>query len=365
MDAEEQIESGIRADGPEDLRTLEDMIAADEAAETRQQSGDTGRDEAGRFKSSSAKDAQRAGERLTPEEIKASDFRKPEAKAKATADTAATKPAETETETKPDDSTAAADQAKADEAADAGKSAYRKEIDRRERSWESLNKQKAEFQAQRDEFELQRKTLEARERHLATKAGAAKLNGYTAEDYDAAAPKFEAQALAFEQAGDFDKADQQRELALKAREAAGQLRSRNPAGDGVTQAWQKLKSDLPEALNVQSPLNRELRALIQSRPDLLGDDAGPYRVAVLAGRKLVAQLESETAKLRGEAARVPELLKQVEALTAQNRELEQRVSIPGGGGSLNRGMGSERKNFASLTTAEQEDALNRELAGAL
>jgi hypothetical protein len=174
MDAEEQIESGIRADGPEDLRTLEDMIAADEAAETRPTSGDTSRDEAGRFKSSSAKDAQRAGERLTPEEIKASDFRKPEAKAKATADTAATKPAETETETKPDDSTAAADQAKADEAADAGKSAYRKEIDRRERSWESLNKQKAEFQAQRDEFELQRKTLEARERHLATKAGAAK-----------------------------------------------------------------------------------------------------------------------------------------------------------------------------------------------
>ena len=357
MDAEEQIESGIRADGPEDLRTLEDMIAADEAAETRQQSGDTGRDEAGRGKSSSAKDAQRAGERLTPEEIKASDFRKPEAKAKATADTAATKPAETETETKPDDSTAA-DQAKAEDPNDAGKSAYRKEIDRRERSWESLNKQKAEFQAQRDEFELQRKTLEARERHLATKAGAAKLNGYTAEDYDAAAPKFEAQALAFEQAGDFDKADQQRELAVKAREAAGQLRSRNPAGDGVTQAWQKLKSDLPEALNVQSPLNRELRALIQSRPDLLGDDAGPYRVAVLAGRKLVAQLE-------GEAAKVPELLKQVEALTAQNRELEQRVSIPGGGGSLNRGMGSERRNFASMSTAEQEDALNRELAGAL
>jgi len=108
-----------------------------------------------------------------------------------------------------------------------------------------------------------------------------------------------------------------------------------------------------------------LRALIQSRPDLLGDDAGPYRVAVLAGRKLVAQLEGETAKLRGEAAKVPELLKQVEALTAQNRELEQRVSIPGGGGSLNRGMGSERRNFASMTTAEQEDALNRELAGAL
>jgi hypothetical protein len=368
MDAETEIENGIRADGPEDLQTLESLIAADEAADAAKSGGDSGRDDKGRFKGSSAKDAQRAGERLTPEQISARDFRKPEAKAGGDADTSATKPADKSTEQAAADAAAAAQQkaetdAAAQEAADAGKSSYRKEIERRERSWQELNKQKEAAKAREDELELREKTLVARERALATRGQAAKLNGYTAEDYDAAAPKFEAQAAVFEQAGNFDEADKQRALAEKAREAAAQLRARNPAGDAVTQSWQKLKSDLPEALNAASPLNRELRALIQTRPDLLGDEAGPYRVAVLAGRKLVAQLEGEKNKLAAEAQQVPGLKQQVEALTAKVRELEQLTSLPGGGGNLNRGGGSGGKSFSTMTLAEQEAAIERELAG--
>lgn len=369
MDAETEIENGIRADGPNDLQTLESLIAADEAADAAKSSSDSGRDDKGRFKpGSSAKDAQRAGERLTPEEISARDFRKPEAKAGGDADTSATKPADKSTEQAAADAAAAQQKAEteaaAQDAADAGKSSYRKEIERRERSWQELNKQKEEFKARADELELREKTLAARERALATRGQSAKLNGYTAEEYEAAAPKFEAQAAVFEQAGNFDEADKQRALADRAREAAAQLRARNPAGDAVTQSWQKLKSDLPEALNAASPLNRELRALIQTRPDLLGDEAGPYRVAVLAGRKLVAQLEGEKNKLAAEAQQVPGLKQQVEALTAKVRELEQLTSLPGGGGAQNRGGNSGGKSFHTMTLAEQEAVIERELAGA-
>ena len=78
-------------------------------------------------------------------------------------------------------------------------------------------------------------------------------------------------------------------------------------------------------------------------------------VAVLAGRKLVAQLEGERNKFAAEAQQVAGLKQQVEALTAKNRELEQSISIPGGGGSMNRGQAHGRENFAAMSSARRRE----------
>lgn len=362
MDDELQIEAGSEPNAQQnDADRLEAMIAADEAADAAKSKVVT-RGEDGKFKSASAKAAPRAGERLTPEEISAA---KPEGDAgsldgQPKAETPG-KQQEPESKAQTDDSSKATTE---NTEAEAGKSTYRKEVERRERSWQELNKQKEELKRERDEIELLRQTVTARETALRR---VPQRNGYTADAYEAAAPKFEAKARELEMAGDFEKADEQRALAQSAKETAAELRKQAPAGALTSdEAWKRLKTDLPEALNVTSPLNRELRALIQTRPDLLADEAGPYRVAVLAGRKLVAGLEQELARHQGESRKVPELTKQVETLTARVRELESMTSPAGdgGGGAANRGNGRGR-DFHSMSTAEQEAHIERELAGVL
>lgn len=359
MDDELQIGDGAEPNAQQnDADRLEAMIAADEAADAAQSKVVT-RGEDGKFKSASAKAAPRAGERLTPEQISAA---KPEGDAGSSDGQPKT---ETPGEQQPESKVQTDDSSKGNEAeAEAGKSNYRKEVERRERSWQELNRQKEELKRERDEFDLQRQTVTEREKALRR---VPQRNGYTADAYEAAAPKFEAKARELEMAGDFEKADEQRQLAESAKVTAAELRKQAP-GAGLTsdEAWKRLKTDLPEALNVTSPLNRELRALIQTRPDLLADEAGPYRVAVLAGRKLVAGLEQELARHQGESRKVPELTKQVETLTARVRELEGKTSPAGdgGGGAANRGNGRGR-DFNAMTTAEQEAHIERELAGVL
>ena len=384
METEDQIEAGIKPDAPEDLQTLESLIAADEAADAAQSAGGQQRDTAtGKFTKqgasasggSASQDAPRAGERLTPEQIKATPGAA-KANGKVAGNGVPPKTTQQAGDNKQQDQT---NQQQAGDTSprpspqggdgedDAGKTPYRKETERRERSWQELNKQKEQFKAEREAFELEKQTVTAREQAVQRRNVTPRLNGYTADEYAAAAPKFEARALELERQGEFDKADEQRQMGENAKAAAEQLRRQQPpVQTGVQETWTKLKGDLPEALNVNNPLNRELRALIQQRPDLLGDEAGPYRVAVLAGRKLVAGLEQELTRHKAESARVPELLQQVESLTARVQELEAMTSPAGdgGGGAANRGNG-RGDNFADMSTAQQERAIDRELAGVL
>lgn len=378
METEDQIEAGIQPDAPEDLQTLESLIAADEAADAAQTAGGQQRDTAtGKFTKQGASansDAPRAGERLTPDEIKATPGAA-KANGKVAGNGVPPKTTQQAGDNKQQDQTNQQQAAGEPQGGkdgkgsdpDSDKTPYRRETERRERSWQELNKQKEQFKAEREAFELEKQTVTAREQAVQRRNVTPRLNGYTADEYAAAAPKFEARALELERLGEFDKADEQRQMGENAKAAAEQLRRQQPPVQaGVQETWTKLKGDLPEALNVNNPLNRELRALIQQRPDLLGDEAGPYRVAVLAGRKLVAGLEQELNRHKAESAKVPELLQQVESLTARVQELEAMTSPAGdgGGGAANRGNG-RGDNFADMSTAQQERAIERELAGVL
>jgi len=362
MTDELEIDSGIQPDAPGDLQRLEQLIAGDEAADAAK-AQESGRDEAGRFApKASAKNAQRAGERLTPEEIKAQ-------RANGDGSQSATESNQQQQQQpgKREDGKAGAEQQQTNDQAkpedEAGKSTYRKENERRERSWQELNKQKEEFKAQQAQFEIEKQTVIQREQALRR---VPKRNGFTAEQFEAGVQKFENLAAHYEQAGDYAKADEQRQLAENAKAAAADLRKQAPGAARTSeQTWALLKADLPEALNTANPLNQELRALIQARPDLLADEAGPFRVAVLAGRKLVAGLEQQLNASKAEAGKVPGLQAEVAKLSARVQELEGLTSPggEGGGGAANRGSGRV-KTPAEMSTSELEQSIERDLAGA-
>ncbi len=373
MTDELEIDSGIQPDAPGDLQRLEQLIAGDEAADQRAadlrsaeaaKAQESGRDGQGRFtKGASASgpkaNAQRAGERLTPEEIKAQPGQRPAAAngtdGQPTTEQQQQQQPATNQQAKPEGGEA--------NASPEDKSTYRKEIERREKSWQELNKQKEEFKAQQAQFDIEKQTVIQREQALRR---VPKRNGFTAEQFEAGVQKFENLAAHYEQQGDYAKADEQRQLAENAKAAAADLRRQAPGAARTSeQNWALLKADLPEALNTANPLNQELRALIQQRPDLLADEAGPFRVAVLAGRKLVAGLENQLNASKAEAGKVPGLQAEVAKLSARVQELEGLTSPggEGGGGAANRGSGRE-KSPAEMTTAELEQSIERSLAGA-
>lgn len=385
-------------DAPGDLEALERLIAQDEAADAArsgqgEEAGGEGRtrNALGQFieknadgtTRAGAKTGQRAGQRLTPDEISARDA---SGRAESAPDsggqagqqqqqndqrkgTAAGKPGGgTEQQEKQGQESTQDGGADPDE----GKSAYQREVARRDRSWQALNREKEEFKQRQQELELREQTIQAREQAVRQGQGQAEQP----EKYENAAKGFESRALQrearaeeLEAAGKYLEADEARQAAAgdrdNARRAvayAKELRARDPVAD----SWTRLKADLPEALNVGSVLNQELRTLIRTRPELLGDEAGPYRAAVLAGRKLVAGLEAENGKLKEQAGQVPALQQQLQTLQARVKELESMTSLPGDGGrALNRGQNGGRKAFHELSTAEQEQALERELATTL
>ncbi len=361
------IDSGIQPDATGDLQRLEQLIAGDEAADAAKAQDDSGRDSQGRFtrNNASAKDAQRAGERLTPEVLKASPADGARAKGSEVQPTKETSKQQHTDSNQQQAQTGKGEEGKVGEPdPDAGKSKFQKENDRKEKTWEGLNKRKEVADAREAEIELRAKTLEQREQALRR---VPKRNGFTAEQFEAGVQKFEGLAAHYEQAGDFAKADEQRQLAENARTAAAELRKLSPsAGSRTTeQTWALLKADLPEALNTANPLNQELRTLIQQRPDLLADEAGPFRVAVLAGRKLVAGLETQLNASKAEAGKVPGLQAEVDRLSARVKELEGMTSPggAGGGGAANRGSG-RAKSPSEMSTAELEASIERDLAAA-
>lgn len=374
MDDElDNTDSGIQPDAPGDLQRLEQLIASDEAADAAKAQDDTGRDSQGRFlkqgasaSGGSASQAQRAGERLTPEVLKATPAKGRDANGNEVQPTKETpKPSAEADKAKAGDATQQQQQPddKAGADPDAGKSKFQKENDRKEKTWEGLNKRKELADAREAEIELRAKTLEQREQALRR---VPKRNGFTADDFEAKAPTFDRLAAHYEQTGDFAKADENRMFAEEARKTAAELRKQMPGGQRTTeQTWALLKADLPEALNTANPLNQELRTLIQQRPDLLADEAGPFRVAVLAGRKLVAGLETQLNASKAEAGKVPGLQAEVDRLSARVAELEGMTSPggEGGGGAANRGSG-RAKSPAEMSTAELEASIERDLASA-
>lgn len=241
-------------------------------------------------------------------------------------------------------------------------SPYERAKRRETKAWKQINEAKLDAETRTAALAAREQALAARESApTPTAANGHALGRYSAADYLAAAGQFEARAKQFEDRGQFDEADRENALAKAARDEAAQA-ANNPRPStldprpsheaALARNWAQLKADMPELTDVNSPVNRETVALLKANPGLLSDAAGPYRAVIAAGRKMVRTLEAE-------AAKVPELLKQVETLTKKTKELESLTSLPGGGGPTSRSGGGE-EDFANLPADKREAILRRE-----
>lgn len=387
-------------DGPDDLRELEQLIAADEAEAAANR-------ERGRERSNgSANEGRRAGQRLTPEVVSAKDAQRAGTGTAAGQPAAAPEPGKAGTATdakgKKDD-TGAEPGAAGGESGKAGKgesgqddatlTPYQKAKRRESEAWKKINESK-------EELRLKEETLAARERQLAQarqdradrRERRPAEGEYTREQYQSYAARWEANALRYEAearrleaAGDYDEADRQQAAAQKDRAlaaAARQKASEMPAGRAGSQAagepgsaaggaanghgdpeteqrraWAAVKADVPESLVAGSPLNAALIEFIQKNGQVLDTPDGVYRAVIQTGRQMVSKLERE-------AARVPELTAANTALTEKIKGLEselQRLTSLPGGEALNRGA-SAAKAFGDMPAKEREAILEAELA---
>jgi hypothetical protein len=246
------------------------------------------------------------------------------------------------------------------------RSKFAKNAERLSRTWEGVNKEKAAIQAEREQFKLEREQFEAQTQ--AASVAARDTHGFTAADYErnsklwqTAAANLTAQAIQAEAAGRLAEADElnakaaeQQALAKAAQERAAGIKG----GSGPKAVWERLAADLPEALQHNGPLNAELRAALRGNPQLMSDPMGPYRAAVMVGRKLLQATEAKLTAQTAEAAKVPGLLKQIAELSGKVKELQLATSIPGGGAAIHR-SGSEGKRFEDMSLAEMEAELER------
>lgn len=212
------------------------------------------------------------------------------------------------------------------------KSRYAKELERQERSWKAINERKAELEKR--EAELAR-----REAELQAKATAAPK--YTAEQYERAAD-------VFEQQGKYDLAEAAREEAKRLREnprADAEAQARQAALEhkqGLEASWARVKAEMPEALDKSHPFNKALMEFIKAEPGVMDYPNGPYLAAQYVKVKLSAD---EAGKWKSEA----------ETLRAKVRELEARVTVPGGGVN----QIPKPKAFEDMTLEEQGRELDR------
>lgn len=320
-----------------------------------------GRDATGRFTSAEpaedeepSEDAPRAGE-------DAAEVDKGSAEVKQSGEE---KPAQQQPNPKDEQKPAKAAENQA--TAERSQTRWAKENERKANTWETINQTKAQLEQEREQFRIEREQFEAQQK--AQPRTERDATGHTAQEYTAFATgkKSEAarltqQAYEAEQKGDFDAADRLHEKAGRVAEMAQKAEERATALQGATgpsAVWARLATDLPEALKFQSDINTALRQTIRSNPQLMADPMGPYRAAVLVGRKVLETTQAKLKTSEAEAAKVPALQKQIAELTKQVAELTEQTSLQGDGAPLSR-EGTDSRSFGDLSIAEMEAQLPR------
>lgn len=337
---------------------IEAQIAADEAAwaqEEKRQPAEAGepssRDEKGRF--TGANNGQRAADADTAELEALTE-------GSAGETTQAEQPETPKLETpKPE---AAEKPAPATEPEAKPQSEWSKDRQRRDTSWKAINEEKARIQQEREQIELYRQQLAAQEQ--ARTAERRDEKGFTATQYSSRAAQWQAeaqtlqaQALQAENEGDFQRSEQ---LQARAQERAQYAQAANQRAaalrsGSVTETWKNLMTDLPEAGEFNGEINVEIRKILRSNPQLIGDPTGPYRAAVQVGSRVLKATQAELGKARAEAAKVAGLQKQVTELTQQLNTLRQRTSLPGGGAPISRESATgSSDNWEDLPIEEME-----------
>lgn len=280
---------------------------------------------------------------------------------------------------KPADEKAAADKKAADEKAAADKKAaeeeknltpYQKERRRLDTSWKKLDEEKAATRKEREELAAERKKLE--EERTTAAAAAAKPkekpthNGFTADDYEAAAADFRKDGKTEEAAIAEKRAKELRDKeAEQAKTAGGAAASGEfitlPTGARITAdekkkmegEWQanlkKLGDENPDLTKDGTPLRAEVSALLKSHPILHSHGSGIHYAV-------------EVAKLKLAAAEVPTLKTRITELETENKRLTELTSLnPSGGGGEGR---RDKPKTEDMPIDQAETALREEAMAA-
>jgi len=162
-----------------------------------------------------------------------------------------------------------------------------KDMERKMRSWKSLNEEKAEHQKQVEEFERQKEKF--RLQQLQDTNELRDEDGYNAKDYDKAAAEFREEGetkLADDAEAKAEKLrNQEREDAKKLQQHEFSKRFR----DNYASAREKY----PDLANHESELFKRTEQVFLHYPELVGDADGPRKAAWVASRDLLAsQAES-------------------------------------------------------------------------
>ncbi len=162
-----------------------------------------------------------------------------------------------------------------------------KDMERKMRSWKSLNEEKAEHQKQVEEFEQQKEKF--RLQQLQDTNELRDEDGYNAKDYDKVAAEFREDGetkLADDAEAKAEKLrNQEREDAKKLQQHEFSKRFR----DNYASAREKY----PDLANHESELFKRTEQVFLHYPELVGDADGPRKAAWVASRDLLAsQAES-------------------------------------------------------------------------
>lgn len=223
---------------------------------------------------------------------------------------------------------------------DPNKSKFAKNQERQQKTWAQINAEKEALAKEKEAIKREREDFaKAQQEFKDAQAKAAKPK-YTAQQYADFAKTAEAEAERLEAAQEYEKADEKRVLAKKAREYAEELRRNPPQADpseaqkteqfkALQKEWHtKAAIDFPEATKPGTPENNRVLELVKAEPSVLNDPKGIY----YAHRLAVAEHKAETL-----AASVPAKDKELGELRAKVKELEGKLTVPGDGAATNPG----------------------------
>ena len=162
-----------------------------------------------------------------------------------------------------------------------------KDMERKMRSWKSLNDEKEQFQKEREEFEQQKEKW--RVQQMSETNEVRDDEGYSAKDYDKAAKEFRDD-------GEVDLAVDAEEKANKLREQEGEAAKKLQAdkfSKDFRSNYEQARATYPDLADHDSELFKRTEQVFLYYPELLGDADGPRKAAWVASRDILAsQAES-------------------------------------------------------------------------
>lgn len=234
---------------------------------------------------------------------------------------------------------------------------YEKAQARITKTWEEINREKDLVRTTSEALKAREAQLAQREQAIASRESKLTKPRFQPDDYDNHASKLEAEAEKVEDSGDYTKADRMRYDAEKAREYAKELRANPPKPDPTEQQqraayqtrqkewWGKAAVDFPGVVKEGSVERSALLSLLKTEPDIVNDPKGMY----YASRLVTAEAS---------AARVPQLVKDLETAQARLKELEEQTAIPSDGSAPLTAGGP--KPFSAMSPDEQMAQLEAE-----